>query len=199
VNIITTTSNSATTTVDRDIDVSDHAVINLEAKNGTGGIVNITGNTASVAAVTPVSQVNVIAAGNTAYAANSPIGGKVSITANAGSASILFPVGTILAGNGEIDLTAYSYIGGTGTTPGVIKLSGGTCSMYAGPVSAITGVYGYNYVYGTLGNIISAGLPPGGVPAAAGTNYDLWNNLEQASTTASTQIISTPMALLISI
>jgi hypothetical protein len=92
------------TTVDRDIDVSDHAVINLEAKNGSGGIVNITGNAASVLAPIPVSQVNVTAAGNTAYGANSPIGGKVSITANAGAASIFLPVGTILAGNGEIDL-----------------------------------------------------------------------------------------------
>jgi hypothetical protein len=43
--------------------------------------------------------------------------------------------------------------------------------MYAGPVSAISGVYGYNYIYGTGGNIITAGLPPGAIPAFAGTNY----------------------------
>ena len=156
---------------DRGTDVSDHSVINVSAKNGSGGIVNITGDAASVLGITPASQVNLTAAGNIAYSANSPIGGKVSIAANAGSASIAFPVGTILAGNGEVDITAYSYIGGTGITPGVVKLSGGTCSMYSGPVSAITGVYGYNYIYGTLGNYFAAGFPPGGIPAFAGTNY----------------------------
>ena len=156
---------------DRGTDVSDHSVVNLSAKNGSGGIVNITGDAASVLGLTPASQVNMTAAGNIAYAANSPIGGKVSIAANAGSVSIAFPVGSILAGNGEVDITAYSYIGGTGITPGVVKISGGTCSMYAGPVSAVSGVYGYNYVYGTLGNNITAGIPSGGIPTYPGTNY----------------------------
>jgi len=156
---------------DRGTDVSDHSVVNIDARYGSGGIVNITGSAASVLGIVPASQVNVTAAGNTAYSANSPIGGKVTIAANAGGASILFPVGTILAGNGEVDITAYSYIGGTGITPGVVKISGGTCSMYAGPVSAVSGVYGYNYVYGTLGNNITAGIPSGGIPTYAGTNY----------------------------
>jgi hypothetical protein len=156
---------------DRSVDVADHSVINIDARNGSGGIVNITGSAASVLGPVVASQVNLSAAGNTAYTANSPIGGKVTIGANAGGASIAFPVGTILAGGGEVDITANSYIGGTGITPGLVKVSGGSCSMYSGPVSAITGVYGYNYIYGTLGNYFAAGSPPGGVPNFAGTNF----------------------------
>ena len=156
---------------DRGIDAGDHSVINIDAKYGSGGIVNITGNAATVLAPVVASQVNVTAAGNTAYLANSPVGGKVSISGNAGGASIAFPVGSILAGGGEVDITAYSYIGGTGITPGLVKISGGSCSMYSGPISPITGVYGYNYMYATLGNYIAAGSPPGGIPAFAGTNY----------------------------
>lgn len=156
---------------DRGVDVSDHSVINIDARNGSGGIVNITGSAASVLGPVVASQVNLSAAGNTAYTANSPIGGKVTIGANAGGASIAFPVGTILAGGGEVDITANSYIGGTGITPGLVKVSGGSCSMYSGPVSAISGIYGYNYIYGTLGNYLAAGSPPGGVPNFAGTNF----------------------------
>jgi hypothetical protein len=50
-------------------------------------------------------------------------------------------------------------------------LSAGANEIYAGAFTPVTGVIGYNYIFGQFGNNITAGLPPGGIPTVPGENY----------------------------
>jgi len=152
-----------------------YGTVNISGKGGLGGIVNITADVATPLnpAVT-VSQLTAEAKGNYGLITpGSPVGyvprgGLVSIIARQGlTPSPPAEVTSAVFANGEIDLTAYSY----GIVPGLIKLSSGANAMYAGAVTPITGVIGYNYVFGQFGNNITAGLPPGGIPTVPGENY----------------------------
>ena len=155
-----------------------YGVVNIAGKGGLGSSVNITADVATpLNPALTSSQLTCEAKGNYGvfvitppdpYLGYIPRGGLVSIIARQG----LTPdppatVTSALFANGEIDLTAYSY----GTVPGLIKLVSGANAMYAGAVTPITGVIGYNYVFGQFGNNITAGLPPSGIPTVPGENY----------------------------
>jgi hypothetical protein len=169
---------SITETADVGSAVSNYAsygTVNITGKGGLGGIVNITADVATPLnpAVT-VSQLTAEAKGNYGLITpGSPVGyvprgGLVSIIARQGlTPSPPAEVTSALFANGEIDLTAYSY----GAVPGLIKLSAGANEIYAGAFTPVTGVIGYNYVFGQFGNNITAGLPPGGIPTVPGENY----------------------------
>jgi len=155
------------------VDYANYGTVNITGKGGLGGIVHLTADVA--AANNPaatVSQVTVEAKGNYGFytpvptPGYTPRGGLISIVARQGLTPIA-PITSQLLGNGEIDLTAYSY----NLVPGLIKLSAGANSMYAGPVSPITGLLGNNYIYATVANTICAGSPPGVVPTFPGTNF----------------------------
>ena len=154
---------------------ASYGTVNISGKGGLGGIVNITADVATPLnpAVT-VSQLTAEAKGNYGLITpGSPVGyvprgGLVSIIARQGlTPSPPAEVTSALFANGEIDLTAYSY----GIVPGLIKLSAGANEIYAGAFTPVTGVIGYNYIFGQFGNNITAGLPPGGIPTVPGENY----------------------------
>jgi hypothetical protein len=154
---------------------ASYGTVNISGKGGLGGIVNITADVATPLnpAVT-VSQLTAEAKGNFGLITpGSPVGyvprgGLVSIIARQGlTPSPPAEVTSALFANGEIDLTAYSY----GIVPGLIKLSAGANEIYAGAFTPVTGVIGYNYIFGQFGNNITAGLPPGGIPTVPGENY----------------------------
>jgi hypothetical protein len=154
---------------------ASYGTVNIAGKGGLGGIVNITADVATPLnpAVT-VSQLTAEAKGNYGLITpGSPVGyvprgGLVSIIARQGlTPSPPAEVTSALFANGEIDLTAYSY----GIVPGLIKLSAGANEIYAGAFTPVTGVIGYNYIFGQFGNNITAGLPPGGIPTVPGENY----------------------------
>jgi hypothetical protein len=154
---------------------ASYGTVNITGKGGLGGIVNITADVATPLnpAVT-VSQLTCEAKGNFGLISpGSPVGyvprgGLVSIIARQGlTPSPPAEVTSALFANGEIDLTAYSY----GTVPGLIKMSAGANEIYAGAFTPVTGVIGYNYIFGQFGNNITAGLPPGGIPTVPGENY----------------------------
>jgi hypothetical protein len=172
---------SITETADVGSAISNYAnygTVNISGKGGLGGIVNITADVATpLNPAFTVSQMTLESKGNYGnffitppdpYLGYFPRGGLVQIIARQGLTPT--PPATVvsgLAGNGEIDLTAYSY----GTVPGLIKMSAGANAMYAGAFSPITGLFGNNYIAATIANTITAGLPPGGVPTFVGTNY----------------------------
>jgi hypothetical protein len=154
---------------------ASYGTVNIAGKGGLGGIVNITADVATPLnpAVT-VSQLTAEAKGNYGLITpGSPVGyvprgGLVSIIARQGlTPSPPAEVTSALFANGEIDLTAFSY----GIVPGLIKLSAGANEIYAGAFTPVTGVIGYNYIFGQFGNNITAGLPPGGIPTVPGENY----------------------------
>jgi len=155
-----------------------YGTVNISGKGGLGSSVNITADSATpLNPALTSSQLTAEAKGNYGvfvitppdpYLGYVPRGGLVSIIARQGLTPT--PPATVtsaLFANGEIDLTAFSY----GTVPGLIKLISGANAMYAGAVTPITGVIGYNYVFGQFGNNITAGLPPGGIPTVPGENY----------------------------
>lgn len=156
-------------------DYANNANLNITARGGLGGLINITADVATpINPLTTVSQVRVEAKGNYGLITPGtpvgyvPRGGLVSIQADAGlTPSPPAEVTSALFANGEIDLTAYSY----GTVAGQIKLSAGANSIYAGPVSPIVGIIGTNNIYGTVANTITAGTPPSVIPTFPGTNY----------------------------
>jgi hypothetical protein len=155
-----------------------YGTVNITGKGGLGSSVNITADVATpLNPALTSSQLTCEAKGNYGvfvitppdpYLGYVPRGGLVSIIARQGLTPT--PPATVtsaLFANGEIDLTAYSY----GVVPGLIKLVSGANAMYAGAVTPVTGVIGYNTVFGQFGNSISAGLPPGGIPTVPGENY----------------------------
>jgi hypothetical protein len=154
-------SNSMSLTNDRGSDVGGNSVIDINANYGAATRVNINANAASAYAITPTSQVNITAAGNSVPITFNPIGGKITLTANAGTGA-----GTATLGYGEIDLTAYS----AGAYAGVIKLSAGANMIYSGTATPYFGLYGQNTIYGLTANSLIAGTPPA-LPTLVGTNY----------------------------
>ena len=157
---------------------ANYGRVDIAAKGGLGGLISITADVATpLNPAFTVSQLTLEAKGNYGnfvitppdpYLGYIPRGGLVSIIARQGLTPT--PPATVtsqLFGNGEIDLTAYSY----GTVPGLIKLNSGANAMYAGAISPLTGIFGNNYIFGQYGNSILAALPPGGVPNVPGENY----------------------------
>lgn len=115
--------------------------INLTAQNGNGGQVNITANPGAVAA----------------------FGGKVAITANGGT--ILLPTDppTSVTVGGEIDIFANTGSGGLYTLTSAVKIAAAGVNSYAGAIPAVGSLAGYNFIYGTAGVSMCAGLPASGI------------------------------------
>ena len=155
-------------------DYANYANLNLTAKGGLGGLINITADVATpINPLTTVSQLKMEAKGNYGLITPGtpvgyvPRGGLVQITARQGLTPTPPAEATsILFANGEIDLTAYSY----GTMPGLIKLAGGANSMVAGAGGPAVMLFGQNYIVANTGNCMIAGSI-GTIPILVATNY----------------------------
>ena len=131
-------------TANRGIDVADYATVNLTAKNGKAG------------------QVNLEADGGYAFAGlGSFVGGSIQLTANAGFAEDISYGGTIA-------LVANSGIGTLSNLPSKITLNSAGILSWAGAGIPIGSVLGYNYLHGDVAvSITSGSLTAGGT--AVGT------------------------------
>ena len=94
-------------------------------------------------------------------------GGNINLTADAGSVTIS---GTTYGVGGQISLTANSPLTLPYNLTSAIKLSAASILSYAGAVSPVGSLAGYNYIQGTLGVNIVAGSASS-VPNTAGTIY----------------------------
>jgi collagen type VII alpha len=128
-------------TADTGINIINFSDIDITAENGNRGRVNILAEPGF----------------------NNGIGGEVHITANGGSIPL-----TGVGSGGLIELIA--------TTPALtglssaIKMNAASVLSYAGVVPIIGSLAGYNYMYGTAGTNILAGIPSI-FPNIPGTNY----------------------------
>ena len=96
-------------------------------------------------------------------------GGSINLTADAGSVEI---GGTTYGVGGQINLTANSPLTLPYNLTSAIKLSAASVLSYAGAVTPLGSLAGYNYIQGTLGVNIVAGSASS-LPNTAGTIY-LW-------------------------
>ena len=131
-------------TADRGINPLGSASINLLAKNGNGGVVNVTANPGSVAA----------------------LGGQINLTANGGTITIPQPPPdppiSVTVG-GEVNIVANTGSGGLYTLTSAINLVAAGINSYAGAIPPFGSLAGYNFIYGTGGVSVCAGLPASGV------------------------------------
>ena len=138
---INTGTTGISTTVDGGFDVFTNSFHRVTAKNGNRGEISMTADPGF-----------------------GGIAGEINMTANGG-----IIVGTGVGNGGVINLTANSALA-AGTTS-AIKFSAAGINSYAGAIPSIGSVLGYNFMYGTLGTNICAGLPPGSLPNTPGTTY----------------------------
>ena len=123
--------------VDRGINPISSAGISLDAKNGAGGLVTITADPAQV----------------------TPVGGKIALTANGGTVTI---DGTPYTVGGEIDIDANTGTPGLYTLTSAVKIGASGVNSYAGAIPSVGSAAGYNFIYGTAGVNLCAGLPSSG-------------------------------------
>jgi len=133
-------------TANRGIDVADYATVNLTAKNGKAG------------------QVNLQADGGYALAGlGSFVGGSIQLTANAGFAEDISYGGTIA-------LVANSGFGTLSNLTSKITLNSAGILSWAGAGIPIGSVLGYNYLHGDVAvSITSGSLTAGGTVAGTTT------------------------------
>ena len=124
--------------VDRGLLPTAGAQVNLTAQNGAGGAITLTANPSSAIA---------------------PLGGKIALTANGGSVLI---DGTTYTVGGEIDITANTGAAGLYTLTSAVKIGAAGINSYAGAIPSVGSAAGYNFIYGTAGVNLCAGLPSGG-------------------------------------
>ena len=119
--------------------------VNLTAKNGNGGQVNVVADPGSIAA----------------------LGGVVNITGNGGTILIPQPPPTpptSVTVGGEVNITATTGSGaGLYTATSAINLNAASINSYAGAIPPIGSLLGYNFIYGNLGVSVCAGLPSSGL------------------------------------
>jgi hypothetical protein len=153
------TTGNLTISADSNINITapNNNLANNFAVNVTGGDVNVVANTGLDPA--NAANLNLTASGGTR--------GYISLTANPGVANTLY---------GQIDLTANGgNFGGIGTgglininanTPiglsnatSAVKINAAGINSYAGLIPSVGSLAGYNFIYGTNGVNICAGLP----------------------------------------
>jgi len=144
---------------DNGFNITQTSEISMLAQNGLQGAINL--RAAAGAAGIGGGAINLTAdGGNTLL--DSGLFGAIRLTANSGTAA------GVTTG-GLISLTANSG-GALANLTSAVKLTGGSVVSYAGLVSPIGSLFGYNYVYGTAGVSVTAGLPPGALQTP-GTVY----------------------------
>ena len=146
-----TVYNSATINTGNDVSIKADpglnplytGAINLTAQNGNQGQINIVANPGSVVAN----------------------GGKVLIQANGGTTYIPQPPPappTPVTVGGLVEIDANTGSGGLYTLTSAIKMSAAGINSYAGAIPSIGSLAGYNFIYGTAGVNLCAGLPSAG-------------------------------------
>ena len=145
------TGNDISLTADAGLNPLYTSAINLTAQNGNGGQVNITANPGSVAAFG--GKVSIVANGGTVYVPQPPPAPPIAVTVG-----------------GEIDIFANTGSGGLYTLTSAVKIAAAGVNSYAGAIPSIGSLAGYNFIYGTGGVSICAGLPASGVQFP-GTTY----------------------------
>ena len=103
--------------------------------------------------------------------------GRINLTANPGTAGVFGEInltangGTVLGvgTGGEINITANTPLGFSNLTSAV-NINAAGINSYAGAIPPIGSAAGYNFVYGTLGVSLVAGIPPSGFQVP-GTTY----------------------------
>ena len=133
------------------------SAVNIIAKNGLNGAINLTADP-GYGGISG-GAINMTANGGGAFAG---LYGKIALTANEGT------VDGVTTG-GLISLTANSG-GAIQNLTSAVKITAGSVVSYAGVVNPIGSLFGYNYVYGTAGVSLTAGLPPGALQTP-GTVY----------------------------
>ena len=144
---------------DNGLNITQTSRIDMLAQNGLQGAINL--RAAAGAAGIGGGAINLTADGGSTLL-DSGLFGAIRLTANPGTAA------GVTTG-GLISLTANSG-GALANLTSAVKLTGGSVVSYAGVVSPIGSLFGYNYVYGTLGVSLAAGLPPGALQTP-GTVY----------------------------
>lgn len=130
---------------DQNAVVSAYSDVTITASNGNRGRINLTSSEGYL----------------------NGLAGEVNITANGGTVGV-YPAD--YATGGLVNITANTPVGSYYTTTSAIKLSAASVLSYAGAVSPVGSLLGYNYIQGTLGVNIIAGTASS-VPNVAGTNY----------------------------
>jgi len=130
--VVNVNGESINMTADEGANITTNATINLTAKNGFQGEINITADTG--------------------YA---DIGGVVNILANGGTT----PLG--VAYGGEVNITATTGGSFTTLSlTSAVNLNAAGINSYAGATSPIGSLTGFNFMHGDAGANITAGLPP---------------------------------------
>lgn len=128
-------------TVDRGANPASSAAVNIVAQNGGGGTINLTANPALL----------------------TPVPGKVLITANGGQVVLPTDPPTTVTVGGLIELDANTGTpGGVYTATSAIKMNAAGINSYAGAIPSVGSLAGYNFIYGSAGVSLCAGLPSSG-------------------------------------
>jgi len=115
--------------------------VSLTAQNGNGGQINLTANPGSIAA----------------------LGGAINIKANGGQITLPTNPPTTVTVGGLIELDANTGIpGGVYTATSAIRMNAAGINSYAGAIPSVSSVAGYNFIYGSAGVSLCAGLPSSG-------------------------------------
>jgi len=137
-NSFNTLSKQVNITADNGIDPVSTQSINLLAQNGGGGKITLTANPGALF----------------------PLPGQINLQANGGTIII---DGTSYTVGGLITLDANTGTGGLYTLTSAIKMSAAGINSYAGAIPSVGSLAGYNFIYGTLGVSLCAGLPASAV------------------------------------
>ena len=129
---------------DRGADFGGDAFLNLTATNGYRG--------------------HIVA---TAEPGVNGIGGVIDVIANGGTSNIL---GSNYAYGGLVNITANTPVATIYSLTSAIKLTADSVLSYAGPITPLGSLFGYNYIQGSLGVNIVAGSASS-VPNTPGTIY----------------------------
>ena len=140
-NAITETAGTAfNVTVDRQLNPAATANINLTAQNGGGGVVDIIANPALL----------------------TPVPGVINITANGGNIILPTDPPTTVTVGGVVNISANTGGGGLYTLTSAVKIGAAGVNSYAGAIPSVGSLAGYNFIYGTAGVNLCAGLPSSG-------------------------------------
>jgi hypothetical protein len=149
--ITNTVSNNFEITADAGINPLVTPNINLTAKNGNGGQVNLVADPGSVVALG--GAINITANGGTVYVPQTPPAPPLAVTVG-----------------GEVNITANTGAGGLYTLTSAINLVAAGINSYAGAIPPVASLAGYQFIYGTGGVSLCAGLPASGLQFP-GTTY----------------------------